>query len=773
MQKNDWAEILLQIENLATSSAGKEVINNLAPLASESEAKLRMGEILAAQELLNSEIRPVMTSLDLFSLWFERLKKKAPLKVLEIRDIRKFCHEAIALDLTLEGSKTVWANGLKNRLMDAEEPLSAIDQIISAGGEIRTDASENLSRHYKEKLDLEKLIRVTMDKLVKAHSMESLLQDRYVTTREGRWVIPIKSGMQHQLDGIIHDSSHSKQTVFMEPQSVVTLNNDLRAVNSRIEEEIERLLKELSHYLQTLSPQFEQTQDALREADVRLAQAQFALKTHAQVCDFSADFLRLTDLRHPLLVLASANSKNHVVSNEVNLNSSKRILILSGPNAGGKTVLLKSIGLACHMARCGLPICAGSSSQIPFMQQVHWSVGDSQSVDSALSTFAAHVQILKKATKAQGPRELVLIDEICGSTDPEEGSALARSFVEKFEKQKVYGVITSHLSALKSNWPTESAVISGSMEFDDARGRPTYKFIKGVHGQSMAIRTAEQVGVESEIIDRAFELMGPEYKKRAGEMKEVEVYKQEVLKIKSHLEIEAQKAAEQKNLYTLLVDRFKAEREAWLKRSVAKGEQKIDAIVEDFKQEQNKLKKADDFKAQMPEIIKASSSNGATIIQDADDFAKVHGPGSPIFVNSLQQDGVIQSAPNAKGEVLVVSNSMRLMVHWKLLSAPKSTNNPTLTIHRKKGGVPTILEKDRVVDLRGQRVEEALEGLEVQLDSAVNNSEDRLKIIHGHGTDALKKAVRAYLSRSVYVKKWKAGDGDSGGDGITWVEVGR
>ncbi|MBC7371733.1 MAG: endonuclease MutS2, partial [Bdellovibrionaceae bacterium] len=384
----DWNEILLKIESFATSEAGRLRIRATAPQKSPEDAHARFTEISEASAVIAEGVRPFMQSLDLFATWFPRLRKKAILKTLEIKDVRSFCLESLALKESLSIIQNKWSEKMRSQLMEASEPLSAIDQILTPSGEIRSDASETLYNLFREKEKLAREVQTSLDRLVNDHQMEHNLQDKYVTTRDGRWVLPIKSGMQHYVPGVIHGSSHTKATVFMEPEKVIPLNNRLREIEVEIEDEIERLLLELSNYLHRQADEFQRSFVLLEEADVRFAETQFSGLIKGAPIEFSTEGFDLIEVRHPLLQIASVGSHKAVISNTVLLSPQKSILLLSGPNAGGKTVLLKSIGLAAQMARCGLPICANESSRVPFFTEILIGIGDSQSVDEELSTFA-------------------------------------------------------------------------------------------------------------------------------------------------------------------------------------------------------------------------------------------------------------------------------------------------------------------------------------------------------------------------------------------------
>ncbi len=772
LENLDWNLILEKIESYSTSETAKIQLSQIKPLKKIEEAISSFSEIEEASLILKSGIRPFMQSLDYFSQWSIRLKKKAVLKTLELKDIRSFCLETVALAEAIKDFQSPWLQQIQAEMMKADEPLSAIDQLMTPNGDIRSDASERLYRLIQEKDKLRREVEQSLDRLVKDHQMENYLQEKYFTSREGRMVLPVRSGMQHFVSGVIHASSQTKQTVYMEPEKVIPLNNRLRQIEVEIEEEIERLLEEISRYLFHLTPEFEKTRNLLEKMDYRLSQAQFAVLVSAQACEFSDDEFDLIDLKHPLL----AFSKKEVISNSVQLTKQKSILLLSGPNAGGKTVLLKSIGLAAQMARCGLPICAAVGSKIPFFTDIVTSIGDSQSVDEELSTFAAHLKILEKATHLTGFHNLVLVDEICGSTDPEEGASLARSFIESYSQNEIFAIITSHLSPLKTGWKETDKLLNGSLEYDKVSGKPTYKFIPGIPGESLAIQMAKRVGINSKIVQRAIDLLSPTTKARLSGLEEIENLKKDISILQAHLKKQTTEAQNLKQKYERMLADFEKNKENLLHKELSVARKKVDEAISGAKAQVtlDKHRQLQEIKYNLPVIVKAQTPENTNRIENADEFAKKYPPGSKVFVPSLGQDGIVQSTPNAKGEILIMSNSMRLQLPWQEIKPPGKPMNPTSNLVRKSSHFSVALvEEDRVLDLRGKTVEEAIEELEVVIDRAIQNQEDRIKIIHGHGTEALKKGIRAYLSRSIHIRKWKAGNNETGGDGVTWIELAK
>ncbi len=799
-----------------------------------------MQKVVEASDLALNLERASISSVDLYSVWIHRLKKTAVLSTLELRDVRNFCYETTLLEEILNSleSKGPWVEELFLLLPSLERPLSAIDTLITPSGEIRSDASPLLDSLYREREKLAKEIQLSLEKLVNAHDLQEFLQDRFVTTREGRWVLPIRSGSQHFVDGIIQSRSMSRQTVFIEPAVVVPLNNRLRQVEIEIEEEIERLLTETSRFLQTQIKEFETCFEGLQCYDVIMSFGQLSLILEAQSFEFSEGEIQLRNAFNPVMLLSLAptlkelpqlRSQIKLVKNDLNLSASdSRILLLSGPNAGGKTVLLKTIGLAAQMARCGLPICVGSGSRIGFFKEIHVVMGDAQSVGTQLSTFAGHLKKLQEATYLTGSESLVLVDEICGATDPEEGSALARAFIEEFLDHKILGIVTSHLGPLKTGWTHQKALLPGSMEFDLSSSRPTFRFMPGLAGESLALQMAKRVGVNESILSRAEKHLAPETRARLNRLEELEDIRKILEKTRTDLQSEIQKSQREKQHFEKLIADFKRERDQELQKQLLASQKKIDEAIQSaqaahvFKKHEslreiqkslpqivkvgtksvsesvnsNGAEVSDDWKSslekwkpgtartdaksrvdfQTPQVVKAGASvvdTESETVQSADEFLRKFPPGSKVYVHSLQQNAVVQSEPSSKGEVAVLAGSLRLSVPWQDLSSSQgsggASSKRSMELGRRWMPSVPLPQEDRELDIRGKTAEEALKLMESALDRAMAASEDRIRIVHGNGTAALKKAVRTYLSRSAYVKSWSA---EGPNDGATLVLLG-
>lgn len=762
----DWNQITELIANFCTCDSAKEAARNIKALNSPQEAEKSFETIYLAQDVMRLQERIELTSLNHFHQWFHRLEKSATLSSQELLYVRNFMADGYYFKQSIIEVENQWTREILEGLMEFEVPLDKIEAIITDDGDIRTDASPLLQKLFNERKSLKNEIHSLLDKLVKTHELEGILQDRYVTTREGRWVLPIKNGMQSRFEGIVHDSSQSKQTVFVEPQGVVKNNNRIREIDMEIQSEIERILKQISYFLTSLKEDIRSNFQLLLDCDLILAKAKLGLKTNANKCKFNNSKFYLPILRNPLLIFNT--EVKEVIANNFAIPEDKLSIILSGPNAGGKTILLKSVGLAAHMARCGLLVCSTEEATLPFFNEIFVSVGDSQNIKEGLSTFAGHMKELSEAADSEIPLALVLVDEICGSTDPEEGAALARAFVKYYCRKNYFSVITSHLGALKQSWKEEEAVINASMEFDDYSGMPSYQLILGVAGSSFAWKTAKRIGVSQEILDDALNYLSKETQARNKGLDQIEEAKQHLLKAQKQAQFELEQANEQKQKYQKMIDRFKIDKDKLLQKSVRKAERQLDDMLEQARLGNNK-KSAFDIRADLPTLVKSKKDIQIT---NAEEFKERYPSGTQVWASNLQMNAIIQSEPNNKGEVEVLANSMKISVHWKYLNSVDRSKNQVIQKNNKKfqfSSEKIIRSTDPTIDVRGKTTEEAISQIEDLLDSFTLNGDDRVKIIHGHGTGSLKKSIRNYLSRSPYVEKWHAAKEEQGGDGATWA----
>ncbi len=752
----DWKIVLKKIASFTSCSQAKDKILQIQPYQHISIAQKNMDMIDSFKQILSGDVNKIhLDGIEGLESILYSIKKGQSLTSQDLNSIRLFFEDLKALNEIYPWTKFEKISSLINKVMNSDLFLDKISALITENGAFRSNASHLLFESFNKKKSLSQKIHKTLDQLVKDFSLENILQDRYITTREGRWVLPIISGKQHDFKGIIHDSSNSKQTVYMEPEAVIGLNNSIRELENIIKQEIDRLLKEISDFLHLKYSGIYKSYLAAIEIDALSACAHWSMHYCANRITISKNyFISLKEGFHPLLI----DEKIKLTKNNFELSEKENILLLSGPNAGGKTVFLKCVGLACHMARCGLPVCARESSIVPFFQTIKVLIGDHQSVEESLSTFAAHLKTLDTCSNLKGSKNLVLIDEICGSTEAEEGSALSRAFIEKISENKVKGFITSHLSPLKSGWSKNSGVVNGSMYFDQKKGVPTYEFVKGVPGDSLALETAKKAGVNPDIINRALFFLNPDQKKKYSGLMEIESL-QESLKVQRKAYQEKEKELDQlKSEYQGMIQEFKQEQDSLLEMTIKRAQDNLDknsayANIQSFIKNKTHL---DKMKNKAPKLIKTLSTL-PTVNITAENFSLKFPPGTLVYIPSLKKKGVIQGTPNSKGFVPIISDSMRLLIKWsEARSVSSSTENTELV--KKTPSIKNILE-DKIknqVDLRGMDVQTALEELENSIDKSLRLESDDLKVIHGHGTEKIKKNIRSFLSRHPLVKTWRA-----------------
>ncbi len=762
-------ELFLQIQSYCKTDSGKQSLKNFVPYSSPSQATKQCRRVMEFKHLIMSEaFNFQLNGLDLAQNWLRKVKKNQTLQTLDLNDIRLFLEDVNDLKNLINQNKFVKSlSDINHRLFDPKDILSYINVVVSPAGEINSDASEELYKFFQDKKNLNSQVQNLLKKIVKDQDLENVLQDRFVTTREGRMVLPVISGMRHDFQGIIHDSSNSKQTVFMEPQEVVPVNNKIAELEVRIKAEIEKILREISHFIFLKYDDLEKSFETLIEIDTLYAMGFFSATADLSPFSWSENNeIYLPDLKHPLLKIEIKD----VIANSVELNEKNRILILSGPNAGGKTVLLKSIGLACLMATYGLPICSLDSARIPFIKKVFISLGDEQNLEENLSSFGGHLVKLNEASQLKGFECLLLIDEICGTTEAQEGAALARSFIEEFKSNKVFAVITSHLAPLRSHW--NEGVINGSMQYDSITQAPSYTFVMGLAGESMALPTAKRYGVSEVILSRALNYLTPEAQKKYSGLEEIENLKSRLVELQSQYQFKLKEL--EKREQHLLKERKEVEelKNSKLEEDITEHQKRLEELIkyEKIKSTFDNSKNLKAIKEQMPKIIKYTGDS-TTEITTAN-FETKFPPGTAVFLKSLNRKGIVQGKLNSKGEVPVLSESMRLQIHYtEILPATGTTPNKKI-IPVSAANITASDLTQKTVDLRGMQVDEALDQMDLELDQAVQRGLLKLKIIHGHGDqDKLKKAIRTFLSRNTFIKSWLSGKAFNESDGVTVAEV--
>ncbi|MCH5165233.1 MAG: endonuclease MutS2 [Clostridiales bacterium] len=643
-----------------------------------------------------------------------------------------------------------------------------IGRTIENETEVKDGASEKLSSLRRAILRSNARLKEKLDGFTRRSEFSKYLQDNIVTLRGGRYVLPVKSECRSSVKGLVHDVSSTGATVFIEPFSIVEANNELITLKTEEANEVERILSELSKKVASNSSELYTGQDVLVRCGVIFAKAEYAKQLNACRPKINDDGrILLLQARHPLI------SESTIVPVDISL-TDKRILLISGPNTGGKTVALKTVGLFAMLAAVGMFLPTADGSEISVFDKFYCDVGDSQSIAQSLSTFSAHVKNLAEITADMNDKSLVLLDEVGDGTDPDEGAALAIAILKKIISARSTAVVTTHFNSVKQFAMACDDISNASMQFDNINFKPTYKLVQGASGSSYALEIAESIGLGCDIISDARAALSAEKVAFDTVMREAEKLRNELYEEKEkcallHREAEenAQKTRKIKQDYENKLAEINENVRAIIKRQADEYSEKAERIIEQIKEQ---LKNRDD--AALFAARRAAKSIGDGIPSDEIKPIASELPldlnnisvGTRVYVSGLNKDGVIASAVRGN-KVVVAIGSIKTEVPISSLSLIASEKAKTTRAKIKNDREP----ENREIMLLGSTVDEATQVLDGILPDIAPRSV--LRIVHGKGTGALGKGIQAYLKRQPRVKTFRYGRYGEGDTGVTIVEI--
>lgn len=648
-----------------------------------------------------------------------------------------------------------------------------IDKSIEPDGRIADRASPELFRVRKEQDIARGRIRDKLDAMIGEHS--AALQEAIVTMREGRYVVPVRSDAKGRIKGIVHDTSASGATVFVEPLATVELNNRLRELQSAEQHELERILQAFSAEVQQHCEPLLRNIDLIGQLDLLFAQAQLALDWRCvRPVACGTRYLRLSGARHPALA--------DPVPLDVEFGDGRTVLVITGPNTGGKTVVLKTVGLLALMHQSGLQLPAGDGSTLPLFEDVYCDIGDEQSIAQSLSTFSSHVRQIASILEAATPDSLVLLDEIGVGTEPAEGSALAIAVLSDLAERGPLTLSTTHYGALKAFVQDHPAMRNAAMEFDRANLAPTYRLHLGVPGSSYGIEIASRLGVPERIIAAARAridaksveleslLAQMEQARREMEQKQREAAEQLDRAERVRGEYEGRVKGVKEELKVLKA-RAEAEAAEVLARARSAAELAVAAIKSEQASKQSIRGARELLRDTEREILTAGPAGGQQPERGTFDPGHRFAPGDAVFVASIGKEGVVEVPPDGGGKLKVLVGGVRMGLKRSDLRmlGPKAyqrsaSDTPGVSTE-ESGGFPLELH------LLGCRADEALERLDQYLDQAVLLGMGQVRIVHGKGTGVLRKVVKESLARDKRVKSFRLGEWNEGQDGVTVAEL--
>lgn len=646
--------------------------------------------------------------------------------------------------------------------------LRLVREQLDNDGKVRDDATPKLREIRRRLNPLRQRIRDRLQSVIERGG--AAIQDALITQRRDRYVIPVKTNFQSQVPGIILDSSDSGATVFVEPQAVVGLNNELSLLELEERDEVRRILVALGQRL-ALDPAVEPTLAAVGVLDLAQASAALARDWNLVRPEFRPGTVSLKGLRHPFVP--------NCVPNDVELDSELSLLIVTGPNAGGKTVLLKSLGLAALMANSGLFVAtrAGTPALLPRFRKLLVDMGDEQSIEASLSTYAAHLVNLKKIVLESAPDVLVLIDELGSGTDPAEGAALSQAILEQVLRNGSMGLVTTHLAPLKVFASETPGVLNAAMRFDVELLQPTFEMVRGQPGRSYALAIAERLGLPDQLLERAAEVLGPEGERLEGLLETLEKQREQLADELGRLEAERKQAVAEATLLRSQIDRLRHSEEELMAEAARKADRMLQRTMQQAKdlkrtatskpearagalqeiqklreqaREQGSLGKERKQKV-VRQQVKARLEVGARV--------EVPSYGASGQVVELRGDQVVVQLGLLK--VTVDAAAVRM-----LQPEPRRAAQPKTGLNMGSTGDTTV-----ELNIRGQRVEAGLEALQDFLDESHALKRTGVRILHGKGTGTLRDAVRRFLKDDRRVESFSDAPPYEGGHGVTVAQL--
>jgi len=641
-----------------------------------------------------------------------------------------------------------------------------INKTVDKNKEIKDDASLDLRDIRVAKKNLVLNIKRKFDDLFNDSQFSNVFQERIITNRDGRSVVPVKADFKGQIKGIEHDRSASGQTVFIEPLSIVALNNKMRELETKEKDEIRKILLRITDIIRNNREDVDRIGEAILELDFLCAKGNYAIDKRSVIPKInSREYLSLVDARHPFI------PEDVVVPLTFEIGKTYTTLLITGPNTGGKTVALKTAGLLTLMALSGLAIPAKEETNIGFFTGVYADIGDEQSIEQSLSSFSAHLKNIQEIFQVATKSSLVLLDELGSGTDPAEGAAFAMAAIDFFKEKKSKSIITTHYSQVKAYGYNDEEIETASMEFDVNTLSPTYRLLIGVPGESNALTIAKRLGVTDSVIEKAKSYIGDDSKKVEKMIKNIKEKADELDLLKKEVEVLKFNAQKSKEEFEEKIKNLEKEKNTILKEAY----EKADTMMKEMQSKANalvaKIQKEDNEKEDLKNVQKSLNMLRSALLDDKEknivkkekSQVKINfKEGDRVFISSLSQFATVLKINLAKEVVQVQIGILKMEVPISDLKVAKEEKRKQFTT---VAHIKTRVRNE--IDLRGKMVDDAIVELEAYLDRATMNSYSEVYIIHGKGTGALREGILKYLKQSPYIKDYRIGGHGEGGLGCT------
>lgn len=773
LEKLEYFKILEYISKYASTDTGKETILNYTPISNLEEIKKRGKYVSEAKEILiNNDIPPFTYLPNLYEVLSRSTIEGSMLMNREIRDVLQLAKSSrlIRNFLILNNDSGLYEDLAKKLFVDKHFE-NEIDIVFTDTGEISDNGSPELRAIRKEINSKSETLRKSISQILKRLSTNYIVQDEYVTQRDGRFVLPVKAEHKRHVKGFIHSESATGQTVYIEPEETLNLNNEILSLNFAEKREIEKILKRLTKLIADNYFELTQSLRFISQLDAIFAKAKYSMEIVGEFPEINNDKpFRILEGRHPVLIKKLGRKQTI----PLNLEFENNVILITGPNAGGKTVVLKTTGLLMAMALSGIHIPAHPDSNFHLMNNILIDIGDQQSIEDDLSTFSSHLTNIKSILDQSNDKTLVLIDEIGTGTDPAEGSALAAGVLIKLKDLKAKVLATTHHGNLKMIANDMEGFQNASMEYDTEHLAPTYKFIQGLPGSSYAFEVAQRIGFTTDFISLSKKHLDTNKTKIEEFLVDLERKSQEVRTRINKLEIENSKLKGLTTLYQKKIDSLEKQKKNIVAETQAEAEsyllevnKKVEAAIKNIK-ESNAQK---DVIKKEKQIISELKKKNEKIKKEIKDKPEVKGynpaVGDYVSIANTNTTGEIVELIPEKKKAMVATGSIKLQVKMSQLIPQKKQKSQQERVY---GIEYTTAFAKSSLDIRGEKPEEAEYETVKFLDDAYASNINRVEIIHGKGTGMLKKMVHEILKQHDEVKDFYFAKIEMGGEGVTIVE---
>lgn len=776
----EYDKVLAELAKYAKTEQSRKLCLDLTPFVKTEDIQAQITLTSEAKDVLDLARDIPIEKIENFKKLRERNEYFSEEELVLIaksmrtsRLVRNFLKENLPFDAKMQ----VLANDLYSNKDFEDKILDTFDDNMT----VKQNVNPELSGLYSSLKDTESNLKKKVQELMNSAEFQKHLQDNIYTLRDDRIVFQVKASSKSKVGGIVHDVSATNKTFYIEPAQIVPINNKIREVKSKIYAEIIRILTMLSNEVRKEFDFLLKTEELLAQIDFHFAKARYAVKTQAIEPNLATQkYVKIDLMRHPLLI----GRVEKIVENDFEIGEGYKSIIITGSNTGGKTVTLKTVGLFILMAKSGMFLPCAEAHIYPF-EKVLADIGDEQSILQSLSTFSSHMKNIIDILEDTDSETFILIDEMCAGTDPQEGAVLAEIILKKFAKRQALSIITTHYGELKTLEYTDPYFKNASVEFDTESLSPTYKLIIGIPGLSNAISIASNLGLPENLVWQAKELMITQrdtssivverlqdtQQRLDSNLKEAETLSAEAdeLKKKYEQELSLHKKEKKKSL-KIIKDRFEGQLED--------AKDQIKEILTELRKEKSEkiARRSYERLAQLEQGFRAEMHE----IEDAEqyielDWSKVQ-VNDKVMIKDLNQQVVVLSLPDKNDNLYIQMGLIKTKVKKNKLAVynsqlAKKTNLPLAALKKDFSFSLKRHDVSNTLDLRGERVEDALDKLEAYLDKASLANLSPVYIIHGHGTGALKSAVRDFISTSPYVAKYRPGEDTEGGDGVSVIDI--